>query len=125
MVGPTVRRSLALRRPARAGLLSAAIALLAGPAASDAVSAPETIPVPEASDPLEDAEAIDARIRQIETAIARDEKALKAWVARQGDEDGTEAFLASPELREIASRLPRLQSELRNLRQQRAALESP
>ncbi len=125
MVGPTARRSLALRCHARAGLLSVAIALLAGPAAGDAVPAPEITPVPEASDPPRDAETIDSRIREIETAIARDEKVLKAWVARRGEEDGAETFAASPELREIASRLPRLQSELRSLRQQRSALESP
>jgi hypothetical protein len=156
MVGPTVRRSPALRRRARAGLLFVSLTLLAGPATSDAVPAPETTPVPEASEPLDgeasapldgeasapldgeasapldgeasaplDAETIDARIREIETAIARDEKALKAWVARREEENGAEAFAANPELREIASRLPRLQSELRSLRQQRAALESP
>ncbi len=125
MAGPTARRSLALRRRARAGLLSVAIALLASPAASDAGLAAETTPLPEANDPLGDAGTIDGRIREIETAIARDETVLKAWVAQRGEEDRAETFAASPELREIASRLPRLQSELRSLRQQRSALESP
>jgi hypothetical protein len=67
---------------------------------------------------------LDARIRELEAAIARDEEALEVMIARPAQ--GGDASLAqSPELREIARRLPALQAELRRLRTERAAQQRP
>jgi len=65
--------------------------------------------VPAAVDPA-------ARRQELLAAIARDEEALKAHVS-----SGDGHLAASPELREIAERLPALQAELRALEAQAAA----
>jgi hypothetical protein len=67
---------------------------------------------------------LDARIREVETAIARDEETLKLLIAEDPAE-GRDSLAASRQLREIAQRLPGLQAELRSLRAQRAAQAAP
>jgi hypothetical protein len=51
----------------------------------------------------------DARVREVESLIAKYEEALKVMVSAPGSDADTEI---SPELREIARRLPQLQAEL-------------
>jgi uncharacterized coiled-coil protein SlyX len=58
---------------------------------------------------------LDARIRELEARIAEDEEALKKLISAPGAEADTEV---SPELREIADRLPKLQAELASLQEQ-------
>jgi hypothetical protein len=73
---------------------------------------------PQPAPPARAADDLDARIRALEAAIARDEQALKALIS----DDSTEGSLSeSEELREIALRLPGLQESLRALLEQRAA----
>jgi hypothetical protein len=67
---------------------------------------------------------LDARIREVEAVIARDEEALKLLIAEDPAE-GRDSLAASQQLREIAQRLPGLQAELRSLRAQRAAQAAP
>ena len=67
---------------------------------------------------------LDARIREVEAAIARDEEALKVLIAEDPAE-GRDSLAQSQQLREIAHRLPGLQAELRSLRAQRAAQAAP
>ena len=67
---------------------------------------------------------LDTRIREVEAAIARDEEALKVLIAEDPAE-GRDSLAQSPQLREIAHRLPGLQAELRSLRAQRAAQAAP
>jgi hypothetical protein len=62
--------------------------------------------------PLSDAER--ARRAQLEEQIAADQEALKALISR-GATEGDDPLRESPELREIARRLPALQAELRAL----------
>jgi uncharacterized coiled-coil protein SlyX len=64
----------------------------------------------------------DTRIRELETQIAEDEEALKELISSPGSDADTEV---SPELREIAARLPRLQAELASLQQRRARTGGP
>lgn len=90
----------------------------------------------DAADPGRDAEAksveagppstteLDARIREVEAAIARDQEALKVLIAEDPAE-GADSLAQSEPLREIAHRLPGLQAELRSLRAQRAAQAAP
>jgi hypothetical protein len=70
---------------------------------------PEPPPAPR---PLSDAQR--ARRAQLEAQIAADEEALKELIGRKSTE-GDEPLRESPELREIARRLPALQAELRAL----------
>ncbi len=73
---------------------------------------------PRPAPPARATDDLDARIRALEAAIARDEQALKALIS----DDSTEGSLSeSEELREIALRLPGLQESLRALLEQRAA----
>lgn len=67
---------------------------------------------------------LDARIRAVEDAIARDREALKVLIA-ENPAEGRDSLAQSPQLREIAHRLPGLQAELRSLRAQRAAQAAP
>ena len=60
---------------------------------------------------------LDARIRELEARIAEDEEALKQLISAPGADADADTEV-SPELREIAARLPRLQAELASLRQQ-------
>jgi len=64
----------------------------------------------------------DTRIRELEARIAEDEEALKQLISSPGADADTEV---SPELREIAARLPRLQAELASLQQRRARTGGP
>jgi hypothetical protein len=64
----------------------------------------------------------DARIRDVEGRIAEYEEALKAMVSTPGSDADTEV---SPEMREIARRLPQLQAELAALQRGRADTDGP
>jgi hypothetical protein len=66
--------------------------------------------------------ALDAQIRELEAAIARDQEALMALIGEASPE-GADPADDSDELREIARRLPALQADLRALRERRAQLE--
>ena len=68
--------------------------------------------------------ALDARIGELEAAIARDEETVKRLISAPGL-DGEEPPLGSDELREVASRLPLMQAELRTLRARRAPVPPP
>jgi hypothetical protein len=63
----------------------------------------------------------DARIRELEAEIAEHEEALKQLISAPGSDADIEV---SPELREVARRLPRLQAELASLRRGRASASS-
>lgn len=136
---PRGRRGDAQRVEPGEPLPAAGVATAAPPAAEPPGAPSGSAPVPpeapeppapthpvEASPPggPSDASDLDARIRELEAAIARDEEALEALIA--GPAQGGDAPLAqSPELREIAGRLPALQAELRQLRAERAAQQRP
>jgi hypothetical protein len=62
------------------------------------------------------------RIRELEARIAADEEALKQLISAPGEEADV---TVSPELREIAARLPRLQAELASLRQRPTGSNGP
>jgi hypothetical protein len=126
-----IRHDPAFWRRCGAWLLTWAIAAAAGPAWSDASPDAGDVDVPTAAEPADapevpalDPKAINDRIREIEAALARDAETLKVWVAK-GSDAGAAPFDQSPELRAIAGRMPRLQSELRELRQRAAALPAP
>ena len=74
---------------------------------------------PQPAPPARSADDLDARIRALEAAIARDERALKALISDDSSEK--DSLSESEELREIALRLPGLQESLRALLEQRAA----
>jgi hypothetical protein len=65
---------------------------------------------------------LDARIGELKAQIAEDEEALKQLISSPGADADTEV---SPELREIAARLPQLQAELASLQQRRAGTGGP
>jgi hypothetical protein len=64
----------------------------------------------------------DARIREVETRIAEYEEALKTMVS---DPDAGSDTEVTPELREIAQRLPQLQAELAALYRGRSDPDAP
>jgi hypothetical protein len=64
------------------------------------------------------------REQQLAAAIAADEEALKALISAP-TADGAPTLADSPELREIARRLPELQAELSALRERRAPPAGP
>jgi len=64
----------------------------------------------------------DARIREVEGRIAEYEEALKTIVSTPGADADTEV---TPEMREIARRLPQLQSELAALYRGRSDPDGP
>jgi hypothetical protein len=68
-------------------------------------------------------EQLDARISELEAAIARDEEALKARISDPSS-GGPLVAGDDPEFRTIASRLPEQLAELRQLREERASLEA-
>lgn len=75
--------------------------------------------------PIPDPEIQAARLAELTAAVERDRERLKQLVSQ---ERAAEPSLEeSPELREIAARLPALQAELRELRQlrQRVGTTSP
>jgi hypothetical protein len=88
---------------------SAPLATAARPASPPAVAGPSA---PRALSPER-----EARRAELAAEIARDEETLKAHVSSSGDA----SIVDSPELREIAERLPALQAELRALEAQSAA----
>jgi len=85
------------------------------PATAAQPASPPTVAAPVAPQPLSPDR--EARRAELAAAIARDEEALKAHVSSGADA----SIVASPELREIAERLPALQAELRALEAQSAA----
>ncbi len=66
---------------------------------------------------------IDARIAELEAVIAKDEEALKARISSPSS-GGPLAAGDDPEFLSIAGRLPKQLAELRQLREERATLES-
>ena len=85
------------------------------------VGSAEPGPAPAATS-AEPADDLDSRIRQLEAQIASDEEALKQLISAPGAEADVEV---SPELREIAARLPQLQAQLASLQKRRGGLGSP
>ncbi len=65
-----------------------------------------------------DAATLDARIAAIEQEIARDEASLQNLLSEPTPEGGVQ-LADRPEFREIATRLPKLQADLRALQDQR------
>lgn len=65
-----------------------------------------------------DTSGLDARIATLEAEIARDEDAIKDFLSAPAEE-GAAPLPDTPEFREIARRLPKLQAELRGLMEQR------
>jgi hypothetical protein len=57
---------------------------------------------------------LDARIAELEQQISEDEETLKAMISAPRSE-GSDPLIRSPELREVAARLPLLQTELDEL----------
>ena len=80
-------------------------------AAARAPVEPPAEPPPPADTPL------DARIAELEARIETEQEALKALIS---DPAVAAELRGSPQLREIGERLPALQSQLEDLRQQRA-----
>jgi hypothetical protein len=87
--------------------------------AADAWAVRDAAPAPVDAAPPEAAGApeLDGRIAALEEEIARDEERIKAWVSDPAVDPGTLAD--DPEFRELAARLPRLQADLRSLREQK------
>jgi hypothetical protein len=69
-------------------------------------------------------EAMDARIAALEAEITRDENVLKDLIADPGIDEETPLF-DRPEFLEVSRRLPQLQAQLQELRDQREQLETP
>jgi hypothetical protein len=98
---------------------NAAAAPLAAPSAaptSDARPAPPPAALPAA--------AAATREQQLVAAIAADQEALKGMLAATPI-PGENALVDSPQLREIARRLPELQAELRTLRERQTPPAGP
>lgn len=72
----------------------------------------------------EEREALDARIAEVEAAIARDEGVLKDLITDPRLDEETPLF-DRPEFLEVSRRLPELQAELADLREQREQLGTP
>jgi hypothetical protein len=70
-----------------------------------------------------DARELEGRIAALEEEIARDEERIKAWVSDPAVDPVTLAD--DPEFRELAARLPRLQADLRSLREQKQGGREP
>jgi hypothetical protein len=102
-------------------------------AVRDAAPAPvETAPPEAAGAPGSDARRVhatadprelDGRIAALEEEIARDEERIKAWVSDPAVDPVTLAD--DPGFRELAARLPRLQADLRSLREQKQGGREP
>ena len=102
-------------------------------AARDAPPAPvETAPPEAAGAPGPDARRVhaavdtrelDGRIAALEEEIARDEERITTWVSDPAVDPMTLAD--DPEFRELAARLPRLQADLRSLREQKQGGQEP
>ena len=61
---------------------------------------------------------LDARIAELETLIAADEETIKEMISAPPS-DAYDQLIHSPELRQVAARLPLLQGELDELRRWR------
>jgi hypothetical protein len=81
---------------------------------------PEAAPAPPSAPPDPAVAALDARIAELEKRIAEDEAALADYIS-DPDRAKPENEPAKGEVAAIADRLPKLQSELRDLKAQRAA----
>jgi hypothetical protein len=84
-------------------------AVASAPAPPSASSPPES---PPNAAPLSPGQL--SRRAELEAQIARDEETLKDLISR-AEAEGDEPLQSSPELREVAARLPALQAELRAL----------
>ncbi len=88
-------------------------------AEAPAVDAGPDAPSPASADP-----ALEARIAALEAEIARDEEQLKALISDAERARGTD-LAEDPAFRELARRLPKLQADLRTLRDRRDAASPP
>jgi hypothetical protein len=95
----------------------------AGPAPVDAAPAGDAGDGGEARRAPADPRALEGRIAALEAEIARDEERIKAWVSDPAVDPVTLAD--DPEFRELAARLPRLQADLRSLREQKQGVREP
>jgi hypothetical protein len=94
----------------------------ATPAPDADVAAP---PPPEPSPlPPADASALDERIRVLEEQVSRDQAAIQN-ILSEPRESGDPRVADRPDLRELAQRLPKLQADLKALREQRARPSGP
>ncbi len=84
-----------------------------GPPALQEPAVPVRTPFPEPA-PVTTLAGNTDQISELETLIARDQEAIKDLISHGGPIG--EDLLTDPELRQIAKRLPRLQSQLRALR---------
>lgn len=73
--------------------------------------------LPPQATPPPGASPLDVRIAELEARIAADEEALKVLIS---DPKMADTLRDSPELREIGTRLPGLQAELEELKEERA-----
>jgi len=69
-------------------------------------------------------EALDARIAELQTEINRDENFLKGLIS-DPDLDADVPLFDRPEFLEVSRRLPKLQEQLQELRDERAQLGTP
>ncbi len=109
--------------------LAALCALAAGAAAAkppeaQAESAPGPEARPNTQAALEVRVALDAQIAALAADVVREQERLKALVGEPGQAE-ERLFGESPEIREIARRLPALQARLGALREQRQRLAAP
>jgi len=69
-------------------------------------------------------EALDARIAEVQAEVHQDEDFLKALISNP-ELDADVPLFDRPEFLEVSRRLPELQGQLQELRDQRAKLETP
>ena len=93
-------------------LVATAVAPSGCASSGDASMGPGTGPAPTSADER------DARIRELEAAIAKEEEALRVLISA-GPTEGGDPLITSDEMRGIANRLPVLQDEIRGLRRAR------
>jgi hypothetical protein len=114
---------VAAGEPEAAATSSESATATAAPEPSDDPAAFRESPSPAQEARLAPAEGdLDQRIAALEAEIARDEEALKDLLSQAPAESGA-AIADQPEFREIAKRLPKLQADLRALREERSRSE--
>jgi hypothetical protein len=84
----------------------------------------QTDPRTDPGETLPASDDLDGRIRSLEAEVSRDEGRLKDMIA-DSHADAVPNLQNSPELREIAGRLPDLQAELVALKRERASRQAP
>ncbi len=94
----------------RLGMALLAVAAVAPTACASAPNPSITTSAPAPTTPVDR----DARIHELEAAVANEKEALRVLISA-GPTEGDDPLLTSDEIREIATRLPALQDELRGL----------